>query len=73
MFSLSLSHAHEIMMYLSLFIVDLNGGIGIAEMVYNTNLMILVGGGESPKWPTNKCMLWDDAVQKIIGELSFNA
>ncbi len=42
-------------------------------MVYNTNLMVLVGGGESPKWPTNKCMLWDDAVQKIIGELSFNA
>lgn len=40
---------------------DLNGGIEIAEMVYNSNLMVLVGGGESPKWPTNKCMLWDDA------------
>ncbi len=61
------------LMYLCLFTIDLNGGIGIAEMVYNTNLMVLVGGGERPKWPTNKCMLWDDAVQKIIGELSFNA
>ena len=55
------------------FYVDLNGGIGIAEMVERTNLMVLVGGGDSPKWPINKCMVWDDAVSKIIGELSFNA
>ena len=42
-------------------------------MVYKTNIMALVGGGESPKWPTNKLMLWDDLKSKVIGELSFAA
>ena len=40
--------------------VNLNGGIAIAEMVNKTNIMALVGGGNSPKWPTNKLMIWDD-------------
>ena len=42
-------------------------------MVYKTNIVALVGGGDSPKWPTNKLMLWEDLKQKVIGELSFNA
>ena len=41
-------------------------------MVYKTNMMVLVGGGDSPKWATNKVMVWDDLQQKIIGELSFS-
>ena len=41
---------------------DLNGGIGIAQMVGRSNIMALVGGGDSPKWPTNKVILWDDAI-----------
>ena len=52
---------------------DLNGGISIAEMVERSNIVALVGGGDSPKWPTNKVMIWDDYRQKIIGELTFNA
>ena len=35
--------------------------------------MVFVGGGDSPKWPTNKVIVWDDLKEKIIGELSFNA
>ena len=42
-------------------------------MVNKTNIMAFVGGGDSPKWPTNKVILWDDFKEKIIGELSFNA
>lgn len=40
-------------------------------MVDKTNIFALVGGGESPKWPPNKLIIWDDLKRKIIGEISF--
>ena len=49
----------------------MNGGISIVEMLYSSNVMALVGGGKSPKWPTNKVMLWDDHQMKCIGEMAF--
>ena len=50
----------------------LDGGIGIIEMLYKSNILVLVGGGKYPKYPQNKVILFDDNSGKIITELSFN-
>jgi hypothetical protein len=40
-------------------------------MMFKTNILALVGGGDKPKFATNKVFLWDDISFKCIGELSF--
>jgi len=42
-------------------------------MLYRTNIIGLVGSGNSPKFPTSKLMLWDDSQLKLIGELNFKS
>ena len=50
----------------------LNGGIGSIEMLFRCNLIALVGGGAvNPYAPSHRVLIWDDHVQKAIGELSF--
>ena len=49
----------------------MGGGIGIVEMIENSNFLVLMGGGEIPKYNKNKVVIWDDHENKVIAELKF--
>lgn len=42
-------------------------------MMFRSNILALVGGGQKPKFAMNKVFLWDDLSFRCIGELSFKA
>lgn len=52
--------------------LDLNGGIGIIEILYKSSILVLVGGGQTPKFLTNKVIIWDATKSEVIGELRYN-
>ena len=47
------------------------GGVGIAAMLFRSNVIALVGGGQNPRYPPTKVILWDDKDSKAIAELTF--
>lgn len=40
-------------------------GVGIVEPLENSNILAIVGGGPSPKWPRNKLIIWDDYQNRV--------
>ena len=51
----------------------LDGGIGLIEMMYKSNIFGLVGGGKNPKYTPNKVILWDDYQTKILNEFKLTS
>lgn len=49
----------------------MNGGIRAVEMLYKSNILVLLGGGEAPKFGKNRVVIWDEQENKIISELKF--
>jgi WD repeat-containing protein 45 len=45
----------------------------MAELLYRTNMVALVGSGSNPKYPVNTIHIWDDSKLAIVGELSFKS
>jgi len=50
----------------------MGGGIGVIEMLDNTNILALVGGGSSPKFPLNILIIWDEDQSRVICEIRLN-
>lgn len=50
----------------------MEGGFGIVEMLYRSNILALVGSPKNQKYTPNKVILWDDHQSKVISELRFN-
>lgn len=50
---------------------QIGGGVGLIELLFRCNIMLLVGGGPNPYAPPHRVLIWDDHIPKAIGELSF--
>ncbi|XP_045475842.1 WD repeat domain phosphoinositide-interacting protein 3-like [Harmonia axyridis] len=49
-----------------------NGGLGFIEMLFNSNYLAIVGGGERPLYPLNRVQIWEDVTKNVTLNLEFN-
>jgi len=46
-------------------------GVGFVEMLFRTNILALVGGGDNPRSPPDTVSLWDDHKKQSLFDLHF--
>ncbi|KAL0232004.1 hypothetical protein PCE1_003000 [Barthelona sp. PCE] len=51
----------------------MEAGIGLVSMVYRTNVVGLVGGGNPPRFAPSKAILWDDHRKRVLGEITLSS
>jgi WD40 repeat protein len=47
--------------------------VGIISMLFQCNILCLVGGGKTPRFSPKKVIIWDDHLSRPIGELAFRS
>lgn len=52
---------------------DLMGSICMAEMLWRTNVIAVVGGGNRAKFADNTVLLYDDISKKFVMEVTFTS
>lgn len=52
---------------------DLMGSISMAEMLWRTNVIAVVGGGNRAKFADNTVLLYDDLSKKFVMEVTFTS
>lgn len=50
---------------------NMNGGIGAVEMIYKSNFLAMIGGGEAPLFNNNRVVIWDENKSRFISDLKF--
>ncbi|GAB6033667.1 hypothetical protein CHUAL_013727 [Chamberlinius hualienensis] len=48
------------------------GSVARCQMLYRTNLIAFIGGGDQPKFAENTVLIWDDSVKKLVLEYTFS-
>ena len=59
------------MLIINFFGLDFEGGVKMAEMLFRTNIIALVGTGNNNSYPSQRLILWDDIQHRPFGELNF--
>lgn len=47
------------------------GEVKIVEMMFRSNIVLIVGGNNNEKYPSNRLYIWDDNKVAMLGYLEF--